>query len=1212
MLKQKLDDILGPAGGSGPSLSEGEDASGAGAALLPRAVLDSATALFTARTGYAPTSDQEALSLLRDVLHQAGIISSGTKTPLQQVIESLPPPPPPLIHINKIPSAVIRMASSLTDVGRSVPEEVRNQQQLLALKKRVGAFLAAQKLPKLVISMARAEFETDNMQGAATDLEAVEHLIYKFAEAGLSDVAPGFDGGGGARVRPPHLGGAAGKSVELPPPPAQVDMSRVPKSAARAAAALGTQVARLDAPDQISVLVSRLREHQKHVLPQQVLHEAHAEYRVAFGKPAASDREALAQLTTWIDRATCTAVRPGWDGGGGVRVIPPRPRPPLQQASGEVPPQPLALGAVPLSVVEAASGLGKKSGKNLLHAVFGGLGGLLGSGGGGDENEILARVQGEPAQMAAQLAKLRQRLEVTLERQLSLSELPQPVLTAAHDIFLARQGHAAPSEVEALRLLRDVLDDAGVRLDIVDATYGASTPLGGGGSSNQLLGGDAFKQFALGGGEGVGFEQVGQCGHSGRGVFEQVGAPGKHLSPPPLSTHVMRAAMELESYGSDGQQQGLLPVQSVTPMQLKQLHDQLDAHITSGRAADGAAGTPLGRLPPPPLPPAIELALQSEFQTRVGGNEVGEVAELHQLAKQVVQEAREAQEGARVRQAMQAMEREQSRRQLADTGSRRSLLRSMSSKGGSCRLLRSPSVGATLGSVGGGAAAPEFAAAAGFNMVVEGDDFSRGYEALGRRSCARGSIGGRSFNAGRGSVAGVPVLLERDASLHHLGSRKQLYADSVRGAVSALSRSSNMQASVQASDDAPTLLRVLSGKLEEVGKQSLGQRAVAMGRRLGQSSRRIFGRDRTSRVLPGSPQARQDLQSVAVAANATAADSTASAASTKRSKRSKESVPASQSKERPSINGGRKLEAGWEGGGGARLSVLPLQVLEDPRSSIGDASSRPSFPGGIAHVRSRGAPQSCEDVRASGRRGSGGGHPALIGADSSHYGSFRSCRASFGAVAEEDPAADRLQTSSVPLQLATTPCSTPGASPMRPVLSRQCSGSGSMRQLPPLPPLQACLYGGSARDLAAPGGMATARQQMGDPKMLPQTVPQMMPTPQMVPPQGILGLPPPPALPAHMPSHPSAMRLFPPAPPPPLPPMMRQCSSGIGMPPPQNPPLQRQLSSAPMMMMQRQPSLSGGYGVGHGEGYAAGAPGGQAPTMQRQVSFLPLQRQMMS
>ena len=1180
-LRRRLDQILGPLGSSRPTLEEGGDGGAVETGGLPPTVLAAANDLFASRMGYAPTSEREALSLLREALHEAGVNASGQAKPhLQRVLEALPPPPPPMVHVNELPAAVVRMAEALEDVAPKAPPEVRQQQQLHALQKRVEAYLDLQKLPKLILSVARAQFEADEKRGASSDLEALDHMLDNLANAGMSEVAPGWDGGGGAGpVRPPLLGPSAGKSWELPPPPPQLDMRRVPAAATRAAESLGIAVARLDPQDRLAVLIGKLREHRRHMLPKEVLAEAHRDYIVAHdGKPAASDREALAQLGGCMDAAHATEVRSGWEGGGGARVLPPRPRPVLasdgQDGKAYPPERPLQLGTLPLSVVAAAQQAAKKSHRNLLAAVLGGLtGGGGGAQGDGERKEVRedlsARVKTEPAQLAAQLAKLRQRIDSALlddpldgtMRPANLDQLPRPVLEAAHAMFVARHGCSSPSEAEALSMLRDTLEHAGIKRDVIDATYGQPRVVGALGDRPQ----PSFGRFALPDG-GLGFDQAVEAGG---GRLDEVWQRDRRLlqAPPPLSSHLKRAAAELDgsashdaaishAFGYGGVDQG-----QATSAQLRQLRSQLDGFI----AAVGGASQQLGASPVALLPPSIELALQGEFHMRLGGNDRAEGVELVQLAEELVREAKEAREalhssGAPVLQEKHDGEKERPLLGAGFGASRRDLLpppppphppslsrsftRSLSRCGMSSKAL------ARLPSFAGGG---EFTIGPGGFQTVVRHDSSRGVNEKQATRRPHPQVEGAQH--GRGSLAAAPVLLERDATLHHLGSRKELYSGAVRDAVKVLAKSASMQAAVQVAADAPSLVQQLSAHQEKQAEAAgIGSRVTALGKRI------FFGRGRGrggARVLPSSPQRGRPVAASASGASTADPSSKRPSGGTQNGTESFQNgfppssgsrpstagpaaVPPSQSTERIKAVGKAPLLAGWDGGGGARLPVLALPALGSARDSCGEAS----WANTAAVVRMRGRPSEgggvsfAPDQRA--RLGVERGKPSCTLPAVAAAGGY-------GGSSEPDLLQARPSPPGSGINLgAALPITTPTGALVPPTLLRQCSSQQSMHRLPPLPPLRQ-----SARNLpvGAVDGLTLS------------------------------------TLPPRMPSQPGTSMMQPP--PPPSPHSMLQ---------PTPPLMQRQLS------MQRQVSLNGS-----GNAAMASTAASRLPT-----STILLQRQMSS
>ena len=237
-----------------------------------------------------------------------------------------------MIQTHNLPDSLLGIASALAsdlNFPKGMDPEVREQRELHALQKRLKAFLDV-KMPKLVVSMVKADAEKTGH--GHNDAEAVGKLLEAFSEASISDVASGPDGGGGAHVHPPKLRPSDGKGTieawkDLPPPPPQVDLRRLPSVAMRAAGGLGNAVAQADEQTQMLVLRSRLQEYSKAAMPADVMAQAHAHFKTRKGKAAATDQAVVEELSAWINDAKSEDVQRGWDGGGGARVVPPRPRP---------------------------------------------------------------------------------------------------------------------------------------------------------------------------------------------------------------------------------------------------------------------------------------------------------------------------------------------------------------------------------------------------------------------------------------------------------------------------------------------------------------------------------------------------------------------------------------------------------------------------------------------------------------------------------------------------------------------------------------------------------------------------------------------------------------------------------------------------------------------------------------------------------------------
>ena len=747
-LKQRLDNLL----------SHDTAISSAAPALnaLPPEVLDAANKIFLARHGYPAGTDLEALACLRGALAEAGVRAPGQKSALEKVIEELPPPPPPAVNLEALPASVVNMAATVDDKGQGrllEPEDVRAQRQLLGLQKKVADFMTMQnKVPRLVLTMARAEFEHKEGKSAKTDLEAVRHLIDVFSDAAISEVARGWDGGGGVQLRPPMLGPTAGKAATMPPPPPTVDIAQIPMSAVRAAAGLGTQVARMDIQDQVAVLRTRLQEYQRAVLPEQAMEDAHSAFMAENGRKASSDKEALQQLSGWVDKATTSDIRPGFNGGGGARVFPPRPRPvkppSATGAAFDDDARPLQLGAVPLAVVDAAAVVarGRSSKRNLLSSVFdGGDAGV-----GADATKETLLIQRDSPETAAQLRRMQIRVEHALDAN-EFGELPRPVRDAARSIFIARKGRAPPSERESLQALRDVLEESGVRRhDLHEPSY------------QETLSGRAAVAPAL----PPGLAQLAlELDGNGGGLHGAAGAADLGFAS------IYDDEPEEKQLGHTGGGHAV-----ATALQLRKLKEQLDAYADEDATA------------PPVLPPEVVQALNSEFQTRFGGDDSADTSELCQLAKQVMSEVEQSR-------ACKQIDVDQTKHASTTSG----------------RASRHFDTRRELESTPPGRGWKALKKTESRKMIIGGFDFHQSSERDLEREAVRRftQVGARASVQEGDAQQNRPRLLERSNTtelLHHVGSRHEQYVESVQSAVDALAADSSLQTSVRNSKDADDLM----------------------------------------------------------------------------------------------------------------------------------------------------------------------------------------------------------------------------------------------------------------------------------------------------------------------------------------------------------------------------------------------------------------------
>ena len=821
-LRKRLDTLVE---GGKRMQDSGEDTEMDNAGELPEAVLEAGRALFQARNGRPPISDVESASLLRKILLEAGVGSGARKTRWREMVDGLPPPPPPMIQTHNLPDSLLGIASALAsdlNFPKGMDPEVREQRELHALQKRLKAFLDV-KMPKLVVSMVKADAEKTGH--GHNDAEAVGKLLEAFSEASISDVASGPDGGGGAHVHPPKLRPSDGKGTieawkDLPPPPPQVDLRRLPSVAMRAAGGLGNAVAQADEQTQMLVLRSRLQEYFKAAMPADVMAQAHAHFKTRKGKAAATDQAVVEELSAWINDAKSEDVQRGWDGGGGARVVPPRPRPaPASGPDGagrtfvenEGPPRPLRLGAVPLSLVEAvgtpakgkgasggaggASGGGAPSAKSLLGSILGG--GKASSAAAAERRPLIAC---DATALAPQLGQLLRKLDRAVEQrdEVSLNALPPPVRTCARDMFVARHGTDPRDEVESLLLLRAVMEESGVRLP--DAV--------------ELLHADA----------------------------ESVGG-----APPPLPNSVIWAALDLDGGGGFG-----APGSKATPQQLSRLHDMLES-ITSPPKAYGWSE----------LPVEVQEALTFELKRRTGDDEPQTESDLLNLAKEVVAEAEETRRNLRDQQIVLEDT------EPADTGrgmliKRVSFVKNHAFDGydpaaafGSLPppLSKKPSSASGRLRLGPSMPVPRgggrCSVVGGFGFVQDqsgADNDTDGIDkaaALGRRS-----VLGRQQSCGRvgGRRRSIQVV-ERDLSSHHLALRREDYNDSVRQAVGALKQDKELMRATSKAKDAPALVSRLSSKHV---RDAPPRKAAAA--RFGSKLRGLLG-GADHRISPSSPEA---------------------------------------------------------------------------------------------------------------------------------------------------------------------------------------------------------------------------------------------------------------------------------------------------------------------------------------------------------------------
>ena len=195
-----------------------------------------------------------------------------------------------------------------------------------------------------------------------------------------------------------------------------------------------------------------------------MLEAAHEQYRVQHsGQPAASDREALLAVSSLLDQASASEVRPGWEGGGGVRVFPPRPRPPPPKAS-DMPvdvngDRPLQMGVLPLLLLDAVS----NGARTAVHQSSIGM----------NRHEPLRQKpvasQETATLLEPHLEQLLRRLDGVLDHPDGLLVdgskrsgtppvlLPPPVLEACNAVFISKHGRPPTDSREAMHLVCDVL-----------------------------------------------------------------------------------------------------------------------------------------------------------------------------------------------------------------------------------------------------------------------------------------------------------------------------------------------------------------------------------------------------------------------------------------------------------------------------------------------------------------------------------------------------------------------------------------------------------------------------------------------------------------------------------------------------------------------------------------------------------------------------------
>lgn len=248
---------------------------------LPPGVHLAAEALFVRSSGRpSDGNDREALTMLRRTLSEAGIFTAPDRQRQRSMwaerVALLPPPPASCIQLGKVPPAVVELASALrgpVQEGKMtmMDPDVRSQRELMNLQQRIDEILAV-KVPSLILSMARAEFEKEKGRGICSDMEAMDLIIAKISDASITEVAAGMEGGRGARVHPPKLvGPCADSNANARPPPPQVDLPLVPSVVLRAAAALGNDVTQIDPQIQLRILRTRLEQYKLHALPHSMM-----------------------------------------------------------------------------------------------------------------------------------------------------------------------------------------------------------------------------------------------------------------------------------------------------------------------------------------------------------------------------------------------------------------------------------------------------------------------------------------------------------------------------------------------------------------------------------------------------------------------------------------------------------------------------------------------------------------------------------------------------------------------------------------------------------------------------------------------------------------------------------------------------------------------------------------------------------------------------
>ena len=816
-LKQRLDGILASSRVDPTvKLADGEsDAVADGLAQLPPGIVDAANGLFVGRNGRMPASDFEAIQTLHDVLDEAGVASGSRKSRWRAAVAALPPPPPPMYVTKDLPTSVQMIASALLNDPqfKNLPPEMREQKELLELEKKVHKVLEL-KLPRLVLSMARAAFEVDEQRGAESDVEAVTKLIDQISEATVGDVKPGWDGGGGARVfaprlKPPPSDGPSTAWRDVAPPASQVDMSKLPEVATRAAAALDDQAAAADPQAGIRILRDRLREYAEGMVQPEALQQARFDFREVKGKAAASDREVVAELGKWIEKAKAAEIDRGWNGGGGVRVGVPklqpveaRPKAGTQPDGGGVVPsalappprvRPLQIGALPLGIIKAVIPLrGAAAGSSILANVIDG----------GDGAAAAPKEPGfayDPTNLTPHLGQLLTRLDRALDTSdaLGFLSIAKPVHAAAESLFVARNGNKPTDEREALALLRTVLEEGGVRRDSLEERDDGGASRSGGGVS------------AFGG---------------------------------PMPDFVLRAAMGLDGGGMASS--ASVPTDNASKMQLVKLHEVLSAVTTPDgvgrRAAESA------------LPDRVAVALQAEFHTRVGGDEDASMSELVHIAKQLISEAEDVKRMAPA-----------AKFDLGggNGGSGRGSGRFSGFGGGGDGIAGPPVVlernqsasskkgkGPVFDVASAAMPPPGELATGGFSMQTD-----TASETI--REDRRGSVvRNRKSLAGRASLVDNEQLgkrraslFERNLSLQHLHSRKEEFDASVRKAAVALSIDEGLQHMAEEAPSVDELLETIDHDLEGVEPTSplLGERSYRST-----SSRR--SRDRSGRLSPSA------------------------------------------------------------------------------------------------------------------------------------------------------------------------------------------------------------------------------------------------------------------------------------------------------------------------------------------------------------------------